>query len=142
MCTCPNILPHLHGPCTGRMSEKSGCGLSVGIVQITDLDFVDDAVIMVETTEILCRITRVAERGSRAAWIACLLDQDQGQGVDILDATIESIPVSSEDVEVTQTFTYLGSVIHLSTSCELEVKRRLGRAWSAMNACGAVEVYD
>ena len=30
-----------------------------------------------------------------------------------------------------------GSVIHSSTSCELEVNRRLGRAWSAMNSLDA-----
>ena len=44
------------------------------------------------------------------------------------------LPVNGENVEVTQTFTYLGSVIHSSTSCGLEVSRRLGRAWSAMNS--------
>ena len=36
---------------------------------------------------------------------------------------------NGENVEVTQTFTYIGNVIHSSTSCELEVNRRLGRAW-------------
>ena len=39
-----------------------------------------------------------------------------------------------ENVNVTQTFTYQGSVIHSCTSCELEVNRRLGRALSAMNS--------
>ena len=33
----------------GRMSEKSGCGVSFGSVRITDLDFADDAVILAET---------------------------------------------------------------------------------------------
>ena len=47
---------------------------------------------------------------------------------DILNATIESFSVSVENVEVTQTFIYLGSVIHSSTSCEVEANRRLGRA--------------
>ena len=32
---------------------------------------------------------------------------------------------------VVDKFTYLGSVIHSSNSCELEVNQRLGRAWSA-----------
>ena len=41
---------------------------------------------------------------------------------DIQDATDESIPVNDENVEVTQTFTYL---ILSSTSCELEIHRRL-----------------
>ena len=65
--------------------------------------------------------------GLRVSWIKTKV---QAFG-DILDATVESIPVNGENVEVTQTFTYLGSVIHSSTNCELEVKRRLGRAWSA-----------
>ena len=34
-----------------RMSENTGCGVSVGTVRITDLDFVNDAVIFAETTE-------------------------------------------------------------------------------------------
>ena len=33
----------------------------------------------------------------------------------------ESFPVNGENAEVTQTFTYLGSVILSSTSCELDV---------------------
>ena len=39
----------------GRMLEKSGCGVSLGTVRITELDFADDAVIFAETTEILAR---------------------------------------------------------------------------------------
>ena len=46
---------------------------------------------------------------------------------DILDTTVESIRVTGENVEITQTFTHLESVVHSSTSCELEVNRRLGR---------------
>ena len=37
----------------GRMSEKSGCGVSFGTPQINDFDFAKDAVIIAETTEIL-----------------------------------------------------------------------------------------
>ena len=44
--------------------------------------------------------------------------------VDILAATSVSIAISDENVEVTQTFTYLGSVFHSSTNCGLEVNRR------------------
>ena len=52
----------------------------------------------------------------------------------ILDAPIESVLVSGENKIVRQTFTYLGSVIHSSTSCEPEVNIRLEQAWSAMNS--------
>ena len=44
------------------------------------------------------------------------------------------LPVNCENVEVTQTFTYLGSVIHSSTGCGPEVNRRLERVLSAMDS--------
>ena len=36
-----------------RMSERSSCGASFGNVKISELDFADDAVIFVETLDIL-----------------------------------------------------------------------------------------
>ena len=45
---------------------------------------------------------------------------------EILDVTIESIPVSGENVEVTQSVTYFGCVIPPSTSCKLDVSPRMG----------------
>ena len=53
---------------------------------------------------------------------------------DILDATILSVPVCGEDVEVVERFTYLGSDIHVSSGCEPEVNRCLGRAWGVMDS--------
>ena len=87
-------------------------------------------VIFAETTEIpagaLDLLSEEAEPlGLRVSWIKTKV---RASG-DILDATVESIPVNGENVEVKQTFTYLGSVIHSSTSCEQEVNRRLRRAW-------------
>ena len=41
--------------------------------------------------------------------------------------------MNDENEEVTQTLTYLGSVFHSCTSCELEVSTDLGRTRSAMN---------
>ena len=37
----------------GRMSERSSCGASFGNVKLSDLGFADDAVIFVETLDIL-----------------------------------------------------------------------------------------
>ena len=44
-----------------------------------------------------------------------------------------SVTVCGEDVEVTERFTYLGSDIQVSTCCEPEVNRRLGRVWGVMD---------
>ena len=45
-----------------------------------------------------------------------------------MDAAVLSLPISGEDVEVLERFTYLGSDIRVSAGCESEVNRRLGRA--------------
>ena len=115
--------------------------MSFGTVRITDLDFADDAVIFAETTEVLTgaldSLSEEAEPlGLRVSWIKTKV---QAFG-DTLDATVESIPVNGENVEVTQTFTCLGSVIHSSTSCDLEVNRRLGGAVSAGRRCVALPI--
>ena len=128
----------------GRMLEKSGCGVSFGSVRINDLDFADDAVIFVKTTEILAGALdsmsgEAVPLGLRVSWIKTKV---QAFG-DIPDTSIESLSVNGENVEVTETFTYLGSVIHSSTSCELKVNRRLGRACTrdkfAGRRCGAAD---
>ena len=87
--------------------------MSFGTVRITDLDLADDAAIVAETTEVLAEkldslIEEEEPLGLRVSWIKSKV---QAFG-DILDATIEAIPVSDENVEVTQTLTYIGSVIH------------------------------
>ena len=97
----------------GRMSEESGCGLSFATVRVTDLDFADDAVIFAQTTEIVAgALDSLSEEAEplrlRVSWIKT---EVQAFG-DILDATVESIPVNGENVEVTQTFICLGSVFY------------------------------
>ena len=135
MCFCPTLFITCMDHVLGRMSDKSGCGVAFETVWITDLDFADDAVTFVETTEILAGTLDLLSAeakplGLRVSWVKTKV---QAFG-DILDATVELIPVNAGNVGVTQTFTYLSSVIHSSTSCNPNVNRRLGRAWSAMNS--------
>ena len=54
-----------------------------------------------------------------------------------MDATILSVPVCDEDVEVMERFTYLGSDIHVSAGCEPEVNRRLGRGQGSHRFTGS-----
>ena len=88
-----------------KMSEKSGCGVSFGTVRTTDPDFANDTVIFAKTTEVLAEAfeslcEEAAPVGLRVRWIKT----NVLAFVDIRDATIESNPVSGENVEVTQTF--------------------------------------
>ena len=133
------LAPSLFSACMdwimGQVTEKTSCGASFGEVQVTDLDFADDAVIFAETvdalTEALEALSEESEPlGLRVSWIKTKI---QAFG-DILDAAVESLSVAGENVDVVETFTYLGSVVHRSTSCEAEVNRRLGLAMGAMNS--------
>ena len=52
--------------------------------------------------------------------------------------SILSVPVCGEDVEVTERFTSLGSDIHISAGCELDVWVRPGESWIHwIMGCGA-----
>ena len=118
-----------------RAIGGSGCGVSFGEVRITDLDFADDAVIFAETLDVLIMaletLSEEAEPlGLRVSWVKTKI-QDFGS---ILDAAMKSCRVEGEKVEIVEKFTYLGSVVHSSTSCEAEVARRLGLAYGAMNS--------
>ena len=57
--------------------------------------------------------------GLRVSWVKTKIQVFN----DILDATILSVPVYGEDVEVGERFTYLGSDIHVSAGCESEVHK-------------------
>ena len=68
-----------------------------------------------------------------------------------MDAAILSVPVSGEDVEVTERFTDLGSDIYVSPGCEPGVNGHLGQAggvtdsldhgvWRCRYLCGRTKV--
>ena len=115
---------------------------SFGNVKISDLDFADYAVIFVETLDILLGALKVLNEESEPLqlWISCVKMKIQAF-TDILDAAFVSLPVCGKDVEVMESFTYLGSDAHISAGCELEVNRCLVWAWGVMDSqdhgCGA-----
>ena len=133
------LAPSLFSACMDWIMERvvgaSGCGVSFGEARVTDLDFADDAVIFAETLDVLTMaletLSEEAEPlGLRVSWIKTKI-QEFGS---ILDAAAKSCRVVGEEVEIVEKFTYLGSVVHSSTSCEPEVARRLGLAYGAMNS--------
>ena len=108
----------------GRMSERSCCGASFGNVKISVLDFADDAVIFMETLDILLGALEVLNEeleplGLRVSWVKTKIQAFN----DILDAVILSVPICGEDVEVMERFTYLGSDFHVFAGCEPEVNK-------------------
>uniref|UniRef100_A0A8C3A210 Reverse transcriptase domain-containing protein n=1 Tax=Cyclopterus lumpus TaxID=8103 RepID=A0A8C3A210_CYCLU len=133
------LAPTLFNACMdwilGRMSVASGCGVSFGNDRFSDLDFADDAVIFAESLDVLTwALVSLGEEseplGLRISWIKTKVQAFN----DVLAAAVESVPVCGENVEVMETFTYLGSVVHVSTACGQEVNQRLGRAWGVMDS--------
>ena len=117
------------------MSERSSCGASLGNVKISDLDFADDAVIFVESLDILLGALKVLNVESEVLglWVSWVKTKIQAFN-DILDAAFFSVAACGEDVEVAERFTYLGSDIHISAGCEPEVNGRLCQAWGVMDS--------
>ena len=77
-----------------------------GNVNISDLDFADDAVIFAETLDILLGALAMLNEGMeplrlQVSWVKTKIQAFN----DILDAAILSVPVCGEDVEVTERFT-------------------------------------
>ena len=82
----------------GRMSERSSCGASFGNVKISDLDFADDAVILVETMDLLSGALEVLNEESeplefRVSWVKTKIQAFN----DIVDAAILSVRVYGKD---------------------------------------------
>ena len=117
------------------MLARSSCGASLGNVKISDLDFTYDAVIFGETLDILLGSLEVLNEESEllGLWIYWIKTKVQAFS-GILDASILSVAVCGEDIEVTERFTCLGSVIHVSAGCEPEVNKRLVRVWGVMDS--------
>ena len=53
---------------------------------------------------------------------------------DLLGEPVQSVRACGEDIEVTESFTYLGSVVHNSGLSDHEVSRRIGLAAGVMNS--------
>ena len=133
------LAPTLFNTCMdwvlGRVADGTGCGASFGEVTISDLDFADDAVIFAEIMETLVEaLDRLSEEseplGLRVSWVKTKVQAFNG----ILDPAVQSVTVGREVVELTDRFTYLGSEISVTASCDLEVNKRLGRAWGVMDS--------
>ena len=135
MCTGPHTFQHLYVLDSGEDVREIKLRCIVWDVKISALDFADDAVIFAETLDILLRALNVLNEeleplGFGVSWVKAKIQSFN----DIFDAAVLSESVCSEDVEVMERCTYLGSDIHVSAGCEPEVNRCLGRTWGVMDS--------
>ena len=92
-----------------RLVNQSHCGASVGSTKITDHDFADDAVISAESLEVLVMALEALHEeakplGLQVSWPKTKVQVFGG----LLDKTVQA----SEDIDILDSFTYLGSLVH------------------------------
>ena len=133
------LAPTLFNTCMdwilGRATVQSHCGATLGNIKVTDLDFADDVAILSESLETLVAAldafsNEAKPLGLEVSWTKTKV-QEFG---DLLGEPVQSVRACGEDIEVTESFTYLGSVVHNSGLSDHEVSRRIGLAAGVMNS--------
>ncbi|KAG0728144.1 Retrovirus-related Pol polyprotein from type-1 retrotransposable element R2 [Chionoecetes opilio] len=118
-----------------KVVDQSDCGASVGNTKITDLVFADDAVIFAESLEVLVMALEALHEeakplGLEVSWLKTKV---QVFG-DLLDEAVQSVHACGEDIEILESFTYLGSAIHNDGGSRQEALRRIGIAHGVMDS--------
>ena len=133
------LAPTLFNACMdwvlGRTVERSNCGASVGDVNISDLDFADDAVILAELLDVLESSLVILKEetvplGLEISWTKTRL---QAFG-DLMDEAVQALSIQGESVDFDVEFTYLGSVIQSNMGCDREIFCRLGLPRGVMDS--------
>ena len=113
------LAPTLFNTCMdwilGRATIQSHCGATLGSIKLTDLDFADDVGILSESLETLVVAldafsNEAKPLGLEVSWTKTKI-QDFGG---LLGEPVQSVRACGEDTDVTESFTYLGSVVHNS----------------------------
>ncbi|KAG0728096.1 putative protein in type-1 retrotransposable element R1DM [Chionoecetes opilio] len=127
------LAPSLFNACMDwvldKVVDQSDCGASVSNTKITDLVFADDAVIFAESLEVLVMALEALHEeakplGLEVSWLKTKV---QVFG-DLLDEAVQSVHACGEDIEILESFTYLGSAVHNDGGSRQEVLRRIGIA--------------
>ncbi|KAG0716212.1 putative uncharacterized transposon-derived protein F52C9.6 [Chionoecetes opilio] len=133
------LAPSLFNACMDwvldKVVDQSDCGASLGNTKITDLVFADDAVIFAESLEVLVMALEALHEeakplGLEVSWLKTKV---QVFG-DLLDEAVQSVHACGEDIEILESFTYLGSAVHNDGGSRQEVLRRIGIAHGVMDS--------
>lgn len=133
------LAPTLFNTCMdwilGRAVDRSSCGASIGNFKVTDLDFADDAVILAETLEVLEIALEALHEEAKPLGLSVNWTKTKVQEFgNLLDVDVQSVHVCGENIEILDSFTYLGSVVQSDGGSDREVTRRLGLAYGVMDS--------
>ncbi|KAG0711023.1 Iron-sulfur protein NUBPL [Chionoecetes opilio] len=133
------LAPSLFNACMDwvldKVVDQSDCGASVGNTKITDLVFADDAVIFAESLEVLVMaLEALHEEAKPLGLVVSWLKTKVQVFGDLLDEAVQSVHACGEDIEILESFTYLGSAVHNDGGSRQEVLRRIGIAHGVMDS--------
>ena len=133
------LAPSLFNTCMdwvlGRVVDQSHYGASIGNLRITDLVFADDAVIFPESLKVLLMAFEALHEeakplGLQVSWPKTKIQVFRS----LLDETVQSIHAYGEDIDILDSFTYLGIVVHNNGGSRQKVLRQVGLARGVMDS--------
>ena len=115
--------------------DQSHCGASVGNTKITDHVFIDDVVIFAESLEALVMAFKVLHEETKPLGLQVFWPKSKVQVFGgLLDETVQSIHACGEDIDILESFTYLGSVVHNNGGSHKKVLQWIGLTHGVMDS--------
>ena len=126
---CSITFQYSYGLGTGQSCGPNSLWSTVSNTKITDLVLVDDTVIFAESLEVLVMAHDALHKeakplGLQVSWPKTKVQVFGG----LLDETVQS-----EDIDILDSFTYLGSVVHNNSGSRQEILRRISLARGVMD---------
>ena len=116
-----------------RTTHRGFAGTSIGNETFSDLDFADDVALLSEMLEVVILALIIMEEEARPFGLEINWAKTKIQAtVDTQPASSLVAQVNGNQVEIVESFTYLGSTIHSSGSSEPEIRRRISIARECM----------
>ena len=106
----------------GRVVDQSHCRASVGNTKITDVVFTDDAVIFAESLEVLMMALEALHEETKPLGLPASWSKTKVQVFgDLLDETVQSTHACDENIDILDSFSYIGNVVHNNDGLRQEV---------------------
>ncbi|XP_069993543.1 uncharacterized protein [Penaeus vannamei] len=132
LCLCTYIFHTCMDWILGRATVQSHCGASLDNIKVTNLDF-DDALLSESLESLVVALNAFSNEAKsfdlEVSWTKTKI-QDLG---DLLQP-VQLVRACGTDIEVTESFTYLGSVVHNSGLSDQEISRLIGLTKRVMNS--------
>jgi len=111
-----------------RATENNNCGIQwKDGKRLTDLDFADDIALLDDTWEGMRELTGNIEKEAASVGLRINADKTKLMIAGNM-GTSQTITAGGKQIEEIEDFCYLGSVISNNSSCDRDIKTRLGKA--------------